>query len=155
MSGDTRRGLVLLLIAAGLGLLGDLILRAIPLGLNVGLWVAALVAGFVVLGALNALNPDELIARTNLARIGAPVASESGQQPFDYQYTLQLSADAVPALVESLPQMSPAARRAVDRDVLRRWGPTAATGDWRRWNWGRSRAVATARQSAEALTAAQ
>jgi hypothetical protein len=50
MSWNTRRGLPLLLLAAGLGLLGDLILRAMPLGLNVGLWVAALV-GVGVLGA--------------------------------------------------------------------------------------------------------
>ncbi len=111
----------------------------------------ALVAGFVVLGVLNALNPDEMIARTNLARVGAPVASEFNQRPFDYQYTLQLSADAVPALVESLPQMSPAARLAVARSVLQRWGPTSAPSDWRTWNWGRARATEAVAQQQEAL----
>jgi uncharacterized protein DUF4153 len=113
----------------------------------------ALVAGFVVLGCLNALNPDELIARTNLARVGGPVATELGQRPFDYQYTLQLSADAVPALVEGIGEMSPAARAAVARAALQRWGSQAAPSDWRSWNWGRWRAAETVRASEEALSA--
>ena len=111
----------------------------------------ALVAGFIVLGGINALNPDELIARTNLARVGAPVASEFGRRPFDYQYTLQLSADAVPALVDGIAEMSPAARAAVARDALRRWNPRAAPSDWRTWNWGRALAADTVGLNEERL----
>lgn len=107
----------------------------------------ALVAGFLVLGTLNAINPDDLIARTNLARVGAPVASEFGSRAFDYQYTVGLSADALPALVAALPGMSPAESSAVAKDALKRWDPSAEPSDWRTWNWGRQQARDAVRQN--------
>src|SRR6266545_973190 len=50
MSSRTRLGLGLLGAALFLGLLGDKLLRATPLGLNLFLWVAALVAALIALG---------------------------------------------------------------------------------------------------------
>jgi hypothetical protein len=82
-----------------------------------------------------------------------PSRPKLGQRPFDYQYTLRLSADAVPALVEGIGEVSPAARAAVARDTLQRWGPQAAPTDWRTWNWGRWRAAETVRQNEESLKA--
>ena len=44
MRDGTRLGLMALVVAALLGLLGDLLLRAIPWGINAPLWLLALVA---------------------------------------------------------------------------------------------------------------
>ncbi len=95
--------------------------------------VGALVAGFVTVGVLNAINPDDLIARTNLGRSGAP-------RPLDTRYLSSLSADAVPALVEGLAAL-PAVEQQQLRTIMdRRW--SATDPDWRSWNWSRSRAAA-------------
>ncbi len=59
----------------------------------------ALTLGFGVLLILNALNPDEVIARTNLNR---PNAAE----PFDARYIASLSADAIPTLITALPTLN-------------------------------------------------
>jgi hypothetical protein len=91
-----------------------------------------LVTGFVALTMLNALNPDALIVRTNVARM------EAGKE-FDAPYVASLSADAVPSLVGSLPAMNGDDRRDVEEGLRRRWA--SATGeDWRTYNIGRSRA---------------
>ena len=58
----------------------------------------AVLAGFVATLALNAVNPDALIARTNLAR-----------PHVDTAYLGNLSDDAVPALLERLPALDPIA----------------------------------------------
>jgi len=92
----------------------------------------ALVQGFAVLGALHLVNPDALIVRTNLARPG-------DERPFDGWYAASLSADAVPLLLEALPRLPGRAQCGVaaglltQRDRLER-------GDWRNWNFARSRA---------------
>jgi len=92
----------------------------------------ALVLGFAVLGGLHLLNPDAFIVRTNLARPPA-------ERPFDGWYAASLSADAVPLLVEALPRLDARAQCTVavglltQRDRLER-------GDWRNWNFARSRA---------------
>src|SRR6266511_485035 len=46
---QTRLGLLALGVAALLGLLGDLLLRAIPWGLNAPLWIALLVLAVAIL----------------------------------------------------------------------------------------------------------
>jgi uncharacterized protein DUF4153 len=92
----------------------------------------ALVQGFAVLGGLHLVNPDAFIVRTNLARPPA-------ERPFDGWYAASLSADAVPLLVEALPRLDARAQCTVavglltQRDRLER-------GDWRNWNFARSRA---------------
>ena len=93
----------------------------------------SLVAGLVVAASLNVINPDDLIVRTNAARGDAPAR-------FDARYTLGLSADAGPALIESLPTMPPHERVTVARSLLRRW-EAAEAHDWRTWNYGRWRSL--------------
>ena len=58
----------------------------------------ALIAGFAAIFAINAMNPDALIASTNIDRL------EEGKR-FDAYYLTTLSADAVPVIVESLPEI--------------------------------------------------
>jgi hypothetical protein len=94
----------------------------------------ALLAGFAAIFAINAMNPDALIAGTNINRM------EDGKR-FDAYYLTTLSADAVPVLVESLPQIGDKRLwkgHTVEQTVVDRWNSGRA--DWRTWNLGRSRA---------------
>jgi hypothetical protein len=95
--------------------------------------IGALVAGFITIGVLNAINPDGLIVRTNFGRVGAP-------RPLDTQYLSSLSADAVPALVEGLPTLPAPEQQLLRTMMATRWPATVS--DWRTWNWSRSRAAA-------------
>jgi ACR3 family arsenite efflux pump ArsB len=88
--------------------------------------VGALVAGFVATFALNVLNPDALIARTNVTRPAV-----------DVSYLAHLSDDAVPTLVSRIRSL-PAPQRAVLAQALLTRG--ASSGDWRSWNLSRARA---------------
>jgi Domain of unknown function (DUF4173) len=90
--------------------------------------VGAVVSGFVASAALNAVNPDALIARTNLDR-----------PRIDTVYLARLSDDAVPVLLERLPALPPDLRRVVATDLLAR---AEEQGDWRSFNLSRSRAHA-------------
>jgi len=96
----------------------------------------ALVTGFAAILLINVINPDALIARTNLDRL------EEGKR-FDAYYLTTLSADAAPVLFEALPEI-PEERLLIQGDfsaeqaIVRRWreGET----DWRTWNLSRERA---------------
>ena len=90
--------------------------------------VGALFAGFAAVAALNVLNPDALIARTNVAR-----------PRVDVGYLARLSDDATPALLRALPALSPPERRRLAAALLAR----SESGDWRAWNLDRTRASAT------------
>jgi hypothetical protein len=89
--------------------------------------VGAVVAGFAATAALNVVDPDALIARTNLNRPRVDVA-----------YVAGLSDDAVPALLEELPSLRPDLRRALATELLKRSG--RADG-WRSFNLARARAA--------------
>lgn len=102
----------------------------------------ALVAGFASIVALNALNPDALIARTNVDRAG------SGAE-IDFRYLGGLSDDAVPALVAALPELDSGVRRRLAQNLLAR----RSEDDWRTWNWSRSRADALLDERRAALEA--
>ena len=91
--------------------------------------IGALVAGLVASLVLNAFNPDALIARTNLSRPNVDVG-----------YLSRLSDDAIPTLIDRLPQLSPPLRRALARRLLSRRLPPA---NWRAWNLDRERARAS------------
>lgn len=106
----------------------------------------ALVAGFLILGALHVINPDALIVRTNAAH-----ARQSGRA-FDAGYVSWLSADAVPALLEELPALSPEQRCVVAANVLTRWSPANARADWRSWSWSRAAARRVTQEHATALS---
>ena len=95
----------------------------------------AVVAGFVMIGALHALNPDALIVRVNAERASAG-------RGFDVGYATSLSADAVPTLVAALPTLSEADRRAVMDHLHNNWSLTQSSepAGWRSWNWSRRQA---------------
>ena len=94
----------------------------------------ALVAGFAAILAINAMNPDALIANTNIDRL------QEGKR-FDPYYLTTLSADAIPTIVESLPEI---AQKPVwqdftlEQEILYKYS-TEPKG-WRTWNFGRSSA---------------
>jgi hypothetical protein len=105
----------------------------------------AMLAGFLLVVVLHALNPDALIARSNLAR------AKAGRS-LDARYATQLSADAVPELVAALPDLNPQDRCAVGLVILRRWSAPQQP-DWRAWNWSLARATRAARASEASLKA--
>jgi hypothetical protein len=90
--------------------------------------VGALVSGFAAIFVMNALNPDALIARTNLERPN-----------LDLPYLMNLSDDATPTLVKALPSLDPAFRAQLEDELAAR---RRGQSDWRTWNWSRSRAQA-------------
>jgi hypothetical protein len=92
----------------------------------------ALAAGLVVAGILNAINPDDLIVRTNAARQQSPTG-------FDGAYVTMLSADAAPALIDVLPLVPEYQRVMLARRLVERWDASQQE-DWRTWNYGRWRA---------------
>jgi Domain of unknown function (DUF4173) len=89
----------------------------------------ALVTGFAAILLINVMNPDALIARTNLDRL------EEGKR-FDAYYLTTLSADAAPALFDALPEI-PEERLLIQGDfsveqaLVRRW--KGGESDWRTW----------------------
>lgn len=95
-------------------------------------WFGAMVAGFALVAVLQFLNPDALIARTNIAR------AREGRR-FDARYVTWLSADAVPDLLAGLPDLAPQDRCAVAADLLARW-PVSERPDWRSWTRSGARA---------------
>lgn len=105
----------------------------------------ALVQALVVLAGLHVANPDAVIARVNLARVA------SGAR-FDAVYVARdLSADAVPVLLDALPRLGDPERREVARRLLVRWTGRARR-DWRSWNWSEARARSLVRARATELT---
>jgi hypothetical protein len=94
--------------------------------------IGAVLAGFAVIGAVNLVNPDALVARVNVSR------AVDGED-FDAAYAGSLSGDAVPVLVAALPDLDPDDRCRLAHRVLERWSPSADT-DWRAWSVGRGRA---------------
>jgi Domain of unknown function (DUF4173) len=88
--------------------------------------VGALVLGFAATLAFNVVDPDALIARTNLTR-----------PKVDVEYLARLSDDAVPTLVARLGTVPQAERRELAFALLGR----SRSGDWRSWNLARHRAA--------------
>lgn len=91
----------------------------------------ALLSGFAFIFLINAMNPDALIVRTNVARM------QEGRE-FDPYYVASLSADAAPALVDALPKMNHTGRKVVADSLQTRWLHTKQ--DWRTWNVARAAA---------------
>jgi hypothetical protein len=103
----------------------------------------ALIAGFLIIATLHVINPDALIVRVNIAH------ARSGRG-FDANYAASLSADAVPALMQSLPNLNAEDQRIVAIRVLDSWSVSQRT-DWRTWNWARSEARRVVREMWEPL----
>jgi hypothetical protein len=106
----------------------------------------AMVAGFILVAALHAINPDALIARTNTERARAG-------HPFDASYVAGLSADAVPDLVAGIPALTTQDRCKLKRALLGNWMPPSNT-DWRSWSVSRARAYQAVGNNADAIRAA-
>ncbi|HEX8725389.1 MAG TPA: DUF4173 domain-containing protein, partial [Gemmatimonadaceae bacterium] len=106
-------------------------------------------SGFAVLLTLNALNPDALVARANLAR---DAAGQTGTAGSDYRYVASLGGDAIPAVVAALTAPAAAVDSATAADrcaaakiVLDRWTGekrARASHSWTQWNAARSGAMA-------------
>ena len=103
-------------------------------------------AGFLLVGALHLLNPDALIARTNLERACAG-------HVFDARYVASLSADAVPQIVAGLPNLNPVDRRMLSKALVDRW-LTSETSDWRSWTLSSAQARQAISRIESALRAA-
>ena len=89
-----------------------------------------IVSAWLVLAALDVMNPEALIARTNLRRL------ERGER-FDVNYVTQLGADATPQLIDAVAMVPEGDRCALVKDLLQRGH---AEHDWRAWNLARARA---------------
>jgi uncharacterized protein DUF4153 len=96
----------------------------------------ALVAGYATVALLFAVNPDAIIARTNVARMES---TQPLQTPFDVVYATSLSADAAPILLDALPALPADAQCPIASHLLRHWAPDSAHS-LRNWNWSAARA---------------
>ncbi len=91
----------------------------------------AIAAGLVLLGVINAVNPDAWIARRNLAHARAGHA-------FDAAYIARLSGDAVPGMGRARPTLAQHDQETISR-WLRGWRRKDVQ-DWRVWSWSRAEA---------------
>ena len=91
-----------------------------------------LVTAFLLVGALQIINPAGLVARHNLDRIA---------QSFevDMEHLSSLGSDAAPILIARLDELPEEAQCLVASRLLSQWGPERP-GDWRSFNWSGSRA---------------
>jgi hypothetical protein len=94
----------------------------------------ALASGLATIALLFVVNPDAVVARTNVARMSA--ADDSVR--FDVAYATSLSADAVPVLLEALPTLPRDVQCPLARHMLTRWAPDRERS-LRSWNWSASR----------------
>jgi hypothetical protein len=101
----------------------------------------ALVAGLSTVVLLFVINPDAIVARTNVARM----SSADGPERFDVVYAASLSADAVPVLIDALPALPPDVQCPLARHMLQRWAPDRQRSI-RSWNWSASRASDAVRE---------
>jgi hypothetical protein len=121
------------------------VLRGAPRGFVGGAVTTALAA--VVLLAV--VNPDARIVEANVER------ARAGAE-FDAGYLRELSADAVPVIIAALPTLPPAGRCATAHWLVTRWGAdsrAAIQGDWRSWNYARSKALRLVREQEDGLRA--
>jgi hypothetical protein len=101
----------------------------------------ALVAGFSTVALLFVINPDAIVASTNVARM----ASADQRVRFDVAYATSLSADAVPVLIDALPGLPPDVQCPLARHMLRHWPPDRDRSI-RGWNWSAARAFDAVRE---------
>jgi len=98
---------------------------------------AASACGLALLLGLNVVNPEALVARTNLQR--------EATLPPDTSYLGDLSDDAVPTIASLLPRLEPGDRRTLTRRLCADGGSRPYTG-WAAWN--HSHAAADAARTA-------
>lgn len=106
-------------------------------------WGALWSAVFVLAG-VHVLNPDEFIVRTNLALM------RQGRE-FDAYYNSKLSDDAVPALLEGLPEMKLEDRCEAGSNIHYRYRELGQITDLRSLNYGRRTAFQKLRADDELM----
>lgn len=87
-------------------------------------------SGFLVIAAINVINPDDFIARRNIALY------EAGR-PFDFNYHSTLSADATEALIEGGLRQKALGKNTMLESVP---GNCTLDNDFRGWNLARENA---------------
>ncbi|MGB7217766.1 MAG: DUF4173 domain-containing protein [Vicinamibacterales bacterium] len=100
-----------------------------------------LASGLATLALLFVINPEAVVARTNVARM----ASADTPVRFDVAYATSLSADAVPVLIDALPALPPDVQCPLARHMLRSWPPDRERSI-RGWNWSAARASDAVRE---------
>ena len=100
-----------------------------------------LASGLATLAVLFVINPDAIVARTNVARM----TSANAPVRFDVAYATSLSADAVPVLIDALPGLPSDVQCPLARRMLRRWPPDRDR-PIRSWNWSAARASDAVRE---------
>ena len=91
-----------------------------------------LVTAFLLVGALQIINPAGLVVRHNLDRMAQSVE-------VDVEHLASLGSDAAPILIARLDDLPGEAQCLVASRLLHRWGPEQPR-DWRNFNWSESRA---------------
>ncbi len=114
-------------IGVVLALFGVTVLR----GMRNRFAFGAVTTGFATLAVLNAMNPDAIIARTNLER------AEAGAE-LDLEYVTRLHTAAIPELVARAPALLSPAQCEDFWKAIDNWKPRTAA-DWRGWNVSRER----------------
>lgn len=106
-----------------------------------------LASGLATLALLFVINPDKVVARTNVARMATATTAASADVRvlFDVAYATSLSADAVPVLIDALPALPPDVQCPLARHLLRRWPPDGERSI-RSWNWSAARASDAVRE---------
>jgi hypothetical protein len=107
-----------------------------------------LASGLAAIALLFVINPDAVIAHTNVARMTASDATVR----FDVAYATSLSADAVPVLIDALPTLPRDVQCPLARHMLRRWA-TGRGPSIRSWNWSAARARDAVREHEPRLRA--
>jgi hypothetical protein len=108
----------------------------------------ALLTGLSTIALLFVLNPDAIVARTNVERL----MSADTPARFDVAYAATLSADAVPVLMQALPALPADVQCPLARHLLRRW-PADRERAIRTWNRSASAASDAVRRHEAALRA--
>lgn len=106
---------------------------------------AALWSAFFILGATHVLNPHEFIVRHNLALM------REGREFDAFYNSHDLGDDAIPALLEGLPQMILEDRCEVGSAIHYRYRELGQETDMRSLNWSRRKAFWLLRASDELL----
>lgn len=106
------------------------------------------VAGYVALMSLNALNPDAYITARNLSRAGALTQDGRRDTRPEIRYTLGLSADAVPATAARYRLPAIGRRRPIDASVAAWYCASISLHTGRaEWNASRARAKRALREA--------
>lgn len=106
---------------------------------DAGFAFATLVSGWIVLAALDVVNPQALVVGVNADR-----AARGAE--FDWAYAAHLRADGTPELVRAMASLDAPSRCSVAKTLARvaRDRELGLPEDWRNWNASRVRAFAAA-----------